>query len=173
MHNSPFLSSLTQAASNRLLLSSSCASLCYSYCSAKRPYYSITTKEFDLSRHNKSAVQSIFASNESSRTIHNAKAAGVNRPSPLLASSTAEMEKADIGQPCPEQCATIHRAMIALGSNIGDRVSMIEQACEKMQSQGIAVKATSLLYETAPMYVKDQEAFYNGVCEVRSDCSVA
>lgn len=69
------------------------------------------------------------------------------------------------------ESVTRHRAMIALGSNIGDRVRMIEQACEKMSAQGINVKRTSLLYETAPMYVTDQGAFYNGVCEVRSCCN--
>jgi 2-amino-4-hydroxy-6-hydroxymethyldihydropteridine diphosphokinase / dihydropteroate synthase len=77
-------------------------------------------------------------------------------------------EPKDIDQPDPQQPAPLHRAMIALGSNIGDRITMIEQACEMMPLRGIAVKATSLLYETAPMYVTDQESFYNGVCEVRS-----
>lgn len=72
--------------------------------------------------------------------------------------------------PSPQETA-LHRAMIGLGSNIGDRVGMIEQACEKMRAKGIIVKATSLLYETAPMYVADQDAFYNGVCEVRSYCT--
>jgi 7,8-dihydro-6-hydroxymethylpterin-pyrophosphokinase (HPPK) len=66
------------------------------------------------------------------------------------------------------QQATLHRAMIGLGSNIGDRVAMIEQACQKMLEHGIKVKATSSLYETAPMYVTDQATFYNGVCEVRN-----
>ncbi|KAF7511592.1 hypothetical protein GJ744_004180 [Endocarpon pusillum] len=64
--------------------------------------------------------------------------------------------------------ATKHCAMIALGSNIGDRVQMIEQACEKMSAQGIIVQRTSLLYETAPMYVTDQDTFYNAVCEVET-----
>ena len=59
-----------------------------------------------------------------------------------------------------------HRAMIALGSNLGDRFSLIEQACRKMESNGLQVMQTSFLYETAPMYVIDQGAFYNGVCEV-------
>ncbi len=68
------------------------------------------------------------------------------------------------------QGASGHRAMIALGSNVGDRVRMVEQACEKMSARGINVKRTSLLYETAPMYVTDQGTFYNGMCEVRSCC---
>jgi 2-amino-4-hydroxy-6-hydroxymethyldihydropteridine diphosphokinase/dihydropteroate synthase len=62
----------------------------------------------------------------------------------------------------------VHRAFIALGSNVGDRVEMIEQACLEMDKVGIKVKRTSSLFETAPMYVLDQDTFINGVCEVCS-----
>lgn len=82
------------------------------------------------------------------------------------------MDEQNGGQMICGQDATKHCAMIALGSNIGDRVQMIEQACEKMSAQGIIVQRTSLLYETAPMYVTDQDTFYNAVCEVRS-CGLA
>jgi len=57
-------------------------------------------------------------------------------------------------------------AYIALGSNLGDRVAMIEQACREMDARGIKVKRTSSLWETEPMYVLDQDRFVNGVCEV-------
>jgi 2-amino-4-hydroxy-6-hydroxymethyldihydropteridine diphosphokinase/dihydropteroate synthase len=60
----------------------------------------------------------------------------------------------------------LHRAYIALGSNVGDRIAMVEQACQEMEARGIKVKKTSSLFETAPMYVTDQGAFINGVCEV-------
>ena len=90
----------------------------------------------------------------------------------LSASSKMNVKPTDVDRLVPRQPATVHRAMIALGSNIGDRISMIEQACEKMPPRGINVKATSLLYETAPMYVTDQASFYNGVCEVRSYGSI-
>lgn len=90
----------------------------------------------------------------------------------LSASSRLNAEPTDIDRPASHQPATVHSAMIALGSNIGDRVSMIEQACEKMPSRGIIVKATSFLYETAPMYVTDQASFCNGVCEVRNYGSI-
>lgn len=60
----------------------------------------------------------------------------------------------------------VHRAFIALGSNVGDRVGMIENACLEMDRVGIKVKRTSSLFETAPMYVLDQAPFMNGVCEV-------
>jgi 2-amino-4-hydroxy-6-hydroxymethyldihydropteridine diphosphokinase/dihydropteroate synthase len=57
-------------------------------------------------------------------------------------------------------------AYIALGSNLGDRVAEIEEACNLMDKRGIKVKRTSSLWETEPMYVKDQDRFLNGACEV-------
>ncbi|KAL4750338.1 hypothetical protein BDW72DRAFT_203976 [Aspergillus terricola var. indicus] len=58
-----------------------------------------------------------------------------------------------------------HKAFIALGSNVGERVEMIEKACLEMDRAGIKVQRTSSLFETAPMYYLDQEPFMNGVCE--------
>lgn len=59
------------------------------------------------------------------------------------------------------------RAFIALGSNVGDRVGMIEKACELLNNDpNIVVRRTSCLYETEPMYVEDQSRFVNGACEV-------
>lgn len=60
----------------------------------------------------------------------------------------------------------MRRAYIALGSNLGDRVGMIEKACNEMSARGIRVTRTSSLWETEPMYVLDQGDFINGVCEV-------
>ncbi|KAL1967038.1 hypothetical protein VTN77DRAFT_3562 [Rasamsonia byssochlamydoides] len=61
-----------------------------------------------------------------------------------------------------------HRAFIALGSNMGDRIGMVERACLEMERAGIKIKRTSSLFETAPMYVLDQDPFINGVCEVET-----
>ena len=106
------------------------------------------------------------------RAIHDGKTVGSEldtNSNPRATSFTMNsMDEQNRGQITRGQDATKHRAMIALGSNIGDRVDMIEQACERMRAQGIIVQRTSLLYETAPMYVTDQDTFYNGVCEVRS-----
>jgi 7,8-dihydro-6-hydroxymethylpterin-pyrophosphokinase (HPPK) len=106
------------------------------------------------------------------RILQDVKAANFElKKGPLkdLPSSTIDMDQQDLVEAFPHQQPAMHRAMIGLGSNIGDRVSMIEQAYDRMLAQGITVKATSLLYETAPMYVTDQAAFYNGVCEVRNN----
>lgn len=59
-----------------------------------------------------------------------------------------------------------YTAYIALGSNLGDRIDMIEKACNEMAARGIKIKRTSCLWETEPMYVLSQENFVNGACEV-------
>lgn len=104
------------------------------------------------------------------RGTHDAKSASgelENEPRSYPTSSIMKMDPKDSGQVFSPQHTTMHRVMIGVGSNIGDRVNMIEQACEQMLARGLNVRATSLLYETTPMYVTDQDSFYNGVCEVR------
>ena len=59
-----------------------------------------------------------------------------------------------------------HRAYVALGSNVGDRIGNIESACQRMHDRGIKVTRTSALYETKAMYLEDQQSFINGACEV-------
>ncbi len=66
----------------------------------------------------------------------------------------------------------LRTAYIALGSNLGDRVATIEQACREMDARGVKVKRTSSLWETEPMYVLDQDRFVNGACEVCAFCYV-
>ena len=61
-----------------------------------------------------------------------------------------------------------HRAFLALGSNLGNRVQMIELAVREMAYRGLTVVRTSALYETEPMYLKAQDSFINGTCEVCS-----
>ncbi|CAK7262823.1 trifunctional dihydropteroate synthetase [Sporothrix epigloea] len=61
------------------------------------------------------------------------------------------------------------RAYIALGGNLGDRIGWIEKACREMDNRDIRVLRTSSLWETAPMYVLEQEKFANGVCEVETE----
>ena len=68
---------------------------------------------------------------------------------------------ADLGEAAPT-----HRAVIAFGSNIGDRVGHIERALIEMDRRRLKIKSVSSLYETEPMYVTDQDVFLNGACEV-------
>ncbi|KAL8799497.1 MAG: hypothetical protein Q9200_007523 [Gallowayella weberi] len=61
------------------------------------------------------------------------------------------------------------QVFIALGSNMGDRISMIEQACAEMTRRGLRVRRTSSLYETEAMYETDQPSFVNGACEIETN----
>lgn len=61
-----------------------------------------------------------------------------------------------------------HLVYVALGSNVGDRIAMIDLACRELDRHGIRVVRTSALYETKPMYLEEQPFFVNGVCEVCS-----
>ena len=63
-----------------------------------------------------------------------------------------------------------HHAYIALGSNLGDRIKLLESACRMMNTSDIVIHRTSPLYETRPMYLEDQQTFLNGACEVRGEC---
>ncbi|MCO5608445.1 hypothetical protein L7F22_062655 [Adiantum nelumboides] len=54
-----------------------------------------------------------------------------------------------------------HEVVIALGSNMGNRVSSFEKALSMMRRAGIDVISHSSLYESAPAYVTDQPKFLN------------
>ena len=64
------------------------------------------------------------------------------------------------------QSSNVHSVYVALGSNVGDRISMIEQACKSIEARGMKILRTSALYETAAMYLEDQPPFLNGACQV-------
>lgn len=81
-------------------------------------------------------------------------------------SEGTKFSRAHSGCACRGTATRVRTAYIALGSNLGDRVAEIEKACNEMDRRGIRVKRTSSLWETEPMYVKDQDRFINGACEV-------
>jgi len=58
-------------------------------------------------------------------------------------------------------------AVIALGSNQGDRVGLFREALRLLRAHGVFPQTHSCLYETAPAYVTDQAAFLNAACIVR------
>ena len=93
--------------------------------------------------------------------------------SSLFAPLRQSESKCDRGQTIRRQTRTLasvsakHRVFIALGSNLGDRVDMIEQACNLLDKHDeIKILRTSCLWETKAMYVEDQADFLNGACEV-------
>ena len=60
-------------------------------------------------------------------------------------------------------------AVIALGSNQGDRVEIFREALRRLAAAGLVVTRHSSLYETAPAYVTDQPAFLNAAAVVRAE----
>lgn len=55
----------------------------------------------------------------------------------------------------------MHRVYLAFGSNLGERVKNIQTAVTDLERWGIKILRMSRLYETEPVGVKDQPAFYN------------
>lgn len=62
-----------------------------------------------------------------------------------------------------------HRVYVAVGSNLGNRFESISSSVAQLCSdERVRLVRTSFLHETAPMYVKHQPAFLNGVLEVET-----
>lgn len=58
-------------------------------------------------------------------------------------------------------------AVLAFGSNVGDRFSNIQQALAVLETHPqVRLAAVSSLFESEPMYFKDQQPFMNGCVEV-------
>lgn len=62
-----------------------------------------------------------------------------------------------------------NHAVVAFGSNMGNRIANIEDALSRMGERGLQVLKLSSLYETMPMYYDDQDSFLNGVCQIETD----
>ncbi len=59
---------------------------------------------------------------------------------------------------------------LGLGSNIGDRRANLEEAVAALPAHGVAVVATSSVYETEPVgLVLDQREFYNACLRIETD----
>lgn len=59
---------------------------------------------------------------------------------------------------------------LGLGSNVGDREAHLRAAIEALRASGVALEATSSLYETEPVgEVLDQPDFLNAAVRVRTD----
>ncbi|KAK5141043.1 hypothetical protein LTR04_002741, partial [Oleoguttula sp. CCFEE 6159] len=87
-------------------------------------------------------------------------------------SEVTSVSRGDVTEPALQdgsrpEAQGMHRAYIALGSNVGDRIAMVERACNEMaRLPEINVLRTSGLWETKAMYVENQDNFVNGACEV-------
>lgn len=63
-----------------------------------------------------------------------------------------------------------HKVYLAFGSNVGNTVENVESALDILSKKpGISrIVQTSGLYESDPMYLRDQEKFLNGVVEIET-----
>jgi 2-amino-4-hydroxy-6-hydroxymethyldihydropteridine diphosphokinase len=62
----------------------------------------------------------------------------------------------------------LNTALVALGSNVGDREANLRTAVNRLESDEIRVLRRSSLYETAPQELLDQPWFLNAVVEVET-----
>lgn len=65
----------------------------------------------------------------------------------------------------------MEKVILHLGSNIGDRVSLLNQGLELIEKEIGAINARSAFYETEPWGVKDQQDFLNLAIEVNTSMS--
>lgn len=86
-----------------------------------------------------------------------------------------ELEKpwAPVGVPVDTISVSItrgwHEAVIALGSNMGDKLAYMQHGVEAMnQSKDFRVRAVSKFLETKPYGVKEQDNFLNGCMKVET-----
>jgi 2-amino-4-hydroxy-6-hydroxymethyldihydropteridine diphosphokinase len=63
----------------------------------------------------------------------------------------------------------VPQAIIAFGSNIGNRRENIKNALDKMKNNGLNILKVSTTIETAPYGYKEQDSFLNGACIVETD----
>jgi len=57
---------------------------------------------------------------------------------------------------------------LGLGSNIGDRRALLEDALQRIAASGITITKRSTIVETEPAYVLDQPRFLNMVIEAQT-----
>lgn len=72
---------------------------------------------------------------------------------------------------CAHDRSILHRVTVAylgLGANLGDRLSSLHRAIDELAA-GVAVRATSSVYETAPWGRADQPAFLNCCAAIETD----
>lgn len=62
----------------------------------------------------------------------------------------------------------MNRAVISLGSNIGDRLAHLQGAVDALAASGVAVVRLSGVYETAPVGGPEQDDFLNAIAIVHS-----
>lgn len=84
-----------------------------------------------------------------------------------MMSTAADSNPSKLESSIPRQRHMQRGVVVALGSNVGNKIEEIEKACRAIdEDPDMRIVATSCLYESEPMYVEDQDTFVNGACEV-------
>lgn len=98
---------------------------------------------------------------------------GEGQAKALFPDSGPISESSDENSPASVSSANgqTHTVYIAFGSNIGDSLSIIKNSVEELNKNGVQVLETSSIYQSDPMYVKDQPKFYNGVFKAQTALS--
>jgi 2-amino-4-hydroxy-6-hydroxymethyldihydropteridine diphosphokinase len=58
---------------------------------------------------------------------------------------------------------------LGLGANIGNREQMLQGAIDRLSAPDLIVKRVSSVYETEPVYLKEQRQFLNAVVEAETE----
>jgi 2-amino-4-hydroxy-6-hydroxymethyldihydropteridine diphosphokinase len=61
------------------------------------------------------------------------------------------------------------KTYLALGSNLGDREALLNEAIDRLAKEGVETVRRSSIIETAPAYVLDQPHFFNMVIEAQTE----
>jgi 2-amino-4-hydroxy-6-hydroxymethyldihydropteridine diphosphokinase len=65
--------------------------------------------------------------------------------------------------------SVLKTAFLSLGSNLGDREALLNQAIERLQAAGVRTVRRSTIHETEPQDYRDQPWFLNMAVEVETD----
>ena len=64
------------------------------------------------------------------------------------------------------------KVYLGLGSNLGDRIDLLNQACELLDAQrGIEVTRRSSVYESKPWGFESENPFANQVIQITAGCN--
>jgi 2-amino-4-hydroxy-6-hydroxymethyldihydropteridine diphosphokinase len=65
----------------------------------------------------------------------------------------------------------LNTAFLSLGSNLGDRAALLNEALSRLETSGVHVVRRSSIHETEPQDFLDQPHFLNMAVEVETECT--
>lgn len=86
---------------------------------------------------------------------------GLSLTAPLCTSNSTRIQFSHLHSSAEFAHSTEEEVVIALGSNVGNRIQNFNEALHLLKKSGINVKRHGCLYETEPAYVTEQPLFLN------------